>query len=153
MSTYTVAQNQQDVSVTVLVLDEANGVPYTGMTAATAGHVIWYQRGHDNAEVTDGGSAADHAAIGDAHTDWEFIHKGNGRYRVDFPDAAFADGVGTVEVGMSATGYSSVSAWSYRGEKQRRRVSEPPLAGADPAAQERLDYGNGALTDDCAYAW
>lgn len=54
---------------------------------------------------------------------------------------------------FAATGYSSVSAWSYRGEKQRRRVSEPPLAGADPAAQERLDYGNGALTDDCAYAW
>lgn len=105
----TVALNQQDVSVRIRVLDDSDGTPYTGMTAATTGHEIWYQRGYDNAAVTDGGSAADHAAIGDTHTDWEFIHINEGWYRVDIPDAAFLEGEGTVAIGMNATGYTGIT--------------------------------------------
>jgi hypothetical protein len=91
------------------MLDDTDGTPATGITAATSGHEIWYQRGFDNAAVTDSGSAADHAAIGDAHTDWEFIHIREGWYRVDFPDAAFLEGVGSVLCGMNATGFTGIS--------------------------------------------
>lgn len=109
MSKQVVALNQEDVSVRIRVLDDATGVPYTSMTAATTGHEIWYQRGFDLAAVTDSGSAADHSGIGDAHTDWEFIHIKDGWYRVDVPDAAFAEGVGSVLVGMSGTGYTGIT--------------------------------------------
>ena len=108
MGNSVVALNQTNVSLRIRVL-AADGTPYTGLTAATAGHEIWYQRGVDNSAVTDGGSAADHAAIGDAHTDWEFIHIREGWYRVDYPDAAFAEGVGSVVCGMNATGYTGIS--------------------------------------------
>jgi hypothetical protein len=109
MGKRTVALNQKDVSLRIRVLDDATGIPYEGMTDVTAGHRIWYQRGYDIAAVTDGGSANDHAGVGDAHTDWEFIHLIAGDYRVDFPDAAFLEDVGTVLCGMDATGYSCIA--------------------------------------------
>lgn len=109
MGNSVVAINQEDVSVRIRVLTNSDGTPYTGLTAASAGHEIWYQRGVDNAAVTDSGSAADHGAVTDAHTDWEFIHIRDGWYRVDVPDAAFAEGEDSVIIGMNATGYSGIS--------------------------------------------
>lgn len=104
----TVAINQTDVSLRIRVLD-ASGDPFTGLVAATTGHEIWYQRGPDGAVVTDGGSAADLSSVTDAHSDWGFTHIREGWYRVDFPDAAFAEGVGSVVCGMNATNYSGIS--------------------------------------------
>jgi hypothetical protein len=104
-----VALNQQDVSLRIRILTDTDGTPATGVTDATAGQEIWYQRGPNNTVVTDAGSAADHAAITDAHTDWEFIHIREGWYRVDFPDAAFLEGVGSVLCGINATGFTGIS--------------------------------------------
>lgn len=107
MSNKVVALNQQDVSVRIKMLD-ANGAPATGITAATAGHVIWYQRGERTAQVTDAAAANDLAAITSAHADWGFKEVGNGWYRVDFPDAAFLEGVGSVLLGMSTDAAKAV---------------------------------------------
>jgi hypothetical protein len=109
MGNKVVALNQQDVSVRIRVLTNSDGTPYTGLTSASTGLEIWYQRGPDSAAVTDSGSAADHGAVTDAHTDWEFIHIRDGFYRVDFPDAAFLEGVDSVLCGINATGYSGIS--------------------------------------------
>jgi len=109
MANNTVALNQQDVSIRIRVLDDSDGTPMTTLAAATTGHEIWYQRGPATAAVTDGGSAADLAGITSAHSDWAFDHIADGWYRVDFPDAAFAEGEGTVLCGMNATGYTGIS--------------------------------------------
>jgi hypothetical protein len=108
MGSRTVAINQENVSVKIRILDDTNGTPYTGMTAATSGHEIWYQRGDDVAVVTDSASAGDLSTITSAHSDWNFKHVTDGLYRVDYPDAAFAEGAGTVTLGMKATGYSCI---------------------------------------------
>lgn len=108
MTNQVVALNQKNVSVKVLVLDNATALPYDGLTAATTGHVIWYQRGFDIAAITDGGSAADMSDIGNAHVDWEFVLLYSGVYRVAIPDAAFIEGVGSVDCGMKATGYTCI---------------------------------------------
>lgn len=109
MANKVVALNQEDVSVHIRVLDDSDGTPYTAMTAATTGHEIWYQRGYDNAVVTDGGSAADLTLITDGHTDWNFLHVREGWYRVDMPNACFAEDASSVIIGMNATGYTGIS--------------------------------------------
>ena len=108
MSNQSVALNQNNVSIHLRCLNDSDGTPATGLLAADAGHEIWYQRGFDTAVVTDGGSAADLTLITDAHSDWGFIEVRVGLYRVDLPDAAYADGVGSVTAGMNATGISSI---------------------------------------------
>lgn len=109
MGNQTVAINQLNVSLRVRILDDTDGTPATGVVAATTGQEIWYQRGPNTAIVTDGGSAADLAGITTAHTDWRFIHIREGWYRVDLPDAAFIEGVGSVICGINATGFTGIS--------------------------------------------
>ena len=104
----TVAPNQINVFVRLRLLTDADGTPATGVVAATAGHVMWFHRAGAAAVVTDSGSAADMGALDDAHVDWEFLETREGRYWCAFPDLAFADGVGDVDIGMSATGISCV---------------------------------------------
>lgn len=109
MTKQVVALNQTDVSVRIKMLTNADGTPATGITDTSGGHVIAYQRGFDSALVTDGGSAADLAAITSAHSDWGLFEIGQGWYRVDFPDAAFAEGVGSTLCTMSTTAESAVA--------------------------------------------
>ena len=104
-----VALNQKNVSVRVRMLTDADGTPATGITDASAGHTISYQRGFDTALVADAGSAVDLALITSAHVDWGLFEIGEGWYRVCYPDAAFAEGVGSVLCTMSTTAESAIS--------------------------------------------
>lgn len=105
----TVALNQEDVDIEVVVLDESTGLPYDGLDDTASGLVLYYARGTDVARVTDGGSAADLASLGAAHSDWGFLSKGyGGKYRFCVPDAAFAEGEGQVDIGIEATGYTCI---------------------------------------------
>ena len=106
--TQSVAPDQKDVFVTVRMITDADGLPATGVVAATGGHLIEYRR-DAAAVVTDGGSAADLATLTTAHTDWEFLHIFDGYYTVAIPDAAFVKGVGNVLVNMRATNISGVA--------------------------------------------
>lgn len=140
MGNQVVALNQANVSLRIRMLDDTDGTPATGVVAATGGHEIWYQRGFDNAAVTDSTSAADMTLITDVHTDWEFIHIREGWYRVDFPDAAFAEGVGSVMCGMNATGFSGISVtvvieplYKYQGTASSVTATTTTFpAGTDP---------------------
>jgi len=103
-----VALDQKNVSVRIKMLTLSDGSNATGITAASAGHLIWYQHGVNVARVTDSTSAADLAAITSDHSDWGLFEVGSGVYRVDLPDAAFASGKGDVMIGMETTAETSV---------------------------------------------
>lgn len=109
MANKKVALDQENVFVRVRLLTDSTGVPDTGVNDATAGLEIWYHREGAAAAVTDGGSAADMSALDSSHVDWQFLHIRAGWYWVAIPDAAFAQGVGSVVVGMNATGISGIS--------------------------------------------
>lgn len=109
MGNKVVALNQTNVSVRMRILADSTGVPNTGVNNATTGFDIWYQRGENTAAVSGGASTADLAAITTAHTDWNFIHILDGWYRVDLPDAAFAEGVGSVICGIGADSFTGIS--------------------------------------------
>ncbi len=109
MARQVVALDQTNVSVRIRMLTDADGTPATGIDDTAAGHVISYQRGFDTAFVTDGGSAADLALITSVHSDWGFFEIGEGWYRVDYPDAAFLEGVGSTLCTMFTDAASAVS--------------------------------------------
>lgn len=99
----TVALNQINVFVRIRMRNLTTNNPATGINAASAGHETSYQRGENTAFVPDAGAAADLALITSAHSDWGFFEIGEGWYRVDYPDAAFLAGVGSVLCTMSTT--------------------------------------------------
>lgn len=90
-----------DNSVTIRILDSTDGTPETGVTAATSGLDLQYRReGAANTAITE----ADLTNLTDAHSDGGLKHIGNGYYRLDVPDAAFASGVSGVLVHGTVTG-------------------------------------------------
>jgi hypothetical protein len=107
--TQSVVQGQENVFVRVKCVTDSTGVPATGIVAATAGHVISYQRLNE-AVVTDATAAADASGLTAAHVDWEFDEIGGGMYQVAVPDAAWIAGAASCVVWMSATGISGVPA-------------------------------------------
>ena len=109
MANKTVALNQTNVSLRMRILADSTGVPNTGVNNSTTGFDIWYQRGENTAPVSGGVSTGDLSAVTDAHSDWDFIHINDGWYRVDFPDAAFAEGVDSVLCGIGADAFTGIS--------------------------------------------
>lgn len=97
-----------DQSVIVRIVDATDGTPETGVTSATSGLSIEYQRGTDGALVAI--SPSDLSDIEDAHSDGGILHIRDGYYRIDVPDAAFASGAEQVQVYVSATGMIGVAA-------------------------------------------
>jgi hypothetical protein len=67
----------------------------------TSGIDLWYRR-ESSALVSI--TEATLAALTTAHTDGGFLHIGNGEYRLDLPDAAFATGANHVDIGGTVTG-------------------------------------------------
>ena len=88
-------------SVYLRALDSGDGTPETGIAYNTSGISLWYRR--------DGAAAvtitpANLAALTTAWTSGGVKHVGEGVFRLDVPDAAFAAGAETVVIGGSATG-------------------------------------------------
>jgi hypothetical protein len=90
-----------DQSVIIRIIDSTDGTPETGVTSATGGLDLEYVR--DRSTVTNL-TETDLAAVDSAHSDGGMIHLGNGYYRIDVPDAAFASGVSGVLISGTATG-------------------------------------------------
>lgn len=93
-----------DVSVYLNIVDSSDGTPETGVTSATAGLSLQYVRNQAAAANISAGALSNLAAADSAHTDGGIYHVGDGVYRVDVRDAAFAAGVDTVEIIGTATG-------------------------------------------------
>lgn len=82
-------------------IDSTDGTPETGFAYNTAGIDLWYRReGGAVVSITE----ATLAAVDSAHSDGGVIHLGNGYFRLDAPDAAFATGANHVFFGGTATG-------------------------------------------------
>lgn len=96
-----VTKGATDRSVTLRIIDSTDGTPETGVVYNTTGIDLWYRReGAAKVSITE----ATLAALDTAHTDGGFLHIGDGEYRLDLPDAAFATGANYVDVGGTVTG-------------------------------------------------
>jgi len=89
-----------DRSVTIRIIDATDGSPETGVVYNTSGIDLWYRReGATKTSITE----ASLAALDTAHTDGGIIHIGDGYYRLDLPDAAWATGANHVMIGGAVT--------------------------------------------------
>lgn len=96
-----VRKGATDRSVTIRIIDSGDGTPETGVVYNTSGIDLWYRReGAAKTSITE----ATLSALTDAHSDGGFLHIGDGEYRLDLPDAAFASGANHVDVGGTVTG-------------------------------------------------
>jgi len=98
-----VKKGSTDRSVTIRIIDSADGTPETGVVFDSAGIDLWYRReGGLRIAITEADLAT--PALDDAHADGGFLHISDGEYRLDLPDAAFATGANYVDVGGTVTG-------------------------------------------------
>lgn len=96
-----VRKGSTDRSVTLRIIDSADGTPETGVVFNTGGIDLWYRReGAAKVSITE----VTLAALTTAHTDGGFLHIGDGYYRLDLPDAAYATGVNHFDFGGTVTG-------------------------------------------------
>lgn len=96
-----VTKGSTDRSVLLRIIDSTDGTPETGVVFNSSGIDLWYRReGAAKTSITE----ATLAALTTAHTDGGFLHVGDGYYRLDLPDAAFATGANYVDVGGAVTG-------------------------------------------------
>jgi hypothetical protein len=95
-----IKKGSTDRSVELYIVDDTDGTPELGVLFNTAGVDLNYRR-DGAAVVTD--TVVTLALLTTAHTDWGFKEIGNGRYRFDLPDAAFATGVPKVTIGGTFT--------------------------------------------------
>ncbi len=96
-----ITKGSTDRSVSLRIIDSTDGTPETGVVYNTSGIDLWYRReGAAKTSITE----ATLSALTDAHSDGGFLHVGDGVYRLDLPDAAFASGANYVDVGGTVTG-------------------------------------------------
>lgn len=96
-----VTKGTANQSITIRIVDSTDGTPETGVVWNTSGIDMQYRReGAVSTAITE----ATLAALTTAHTDGGFLHIGNGYYRLDVPDAAFATGVDGVLIHGTVTG-------------------------------------------------
>lgn len=90
-----------DRSVDLYIIDSTDGTPEVGVLWNTAGMDLKYRR--DLSAVVSI-TEATLAALTTAHTDGGFLEIGNGVYRLDVPDAAWATGADHVTIFGTVTG-------------------------------------------------
>ena len=96
-----VKKGSTDRSVSLRIIDSTDGTPETGVAYNTSGIDLWYRReGAAKVSITE----ATLAALTTAHADGGFLAVGDGVYRLDLPDAAFATGANYVDFGGTVTG-------------------------------------------------
>lgn len=98
-----VKKGTANVNVVVRIIDSSDGTPETGVVYNTAGIDMEYRReGAVSVDITEAVLAT--PALTDPHLDGGFLHIGNGYYRLDVADAAFASGVSGVLIHGTVTG-------------------------------------------------
>jgi hypothetical protein len=108
MFNYLIKAGTIDVSVTIRIIDATDGTPELGVVFNTAGIDLQYRReGAASTAITE----ATLAALTTAHSDGGFLHIGNGYYRLDVPDAAFAAGADGVLIHGIVTGMVVIGAY------------------------------------------
>ena len=96
-----IKKGSTDKSVYLRIIDSTDGTPETGVVFNTSGIDLWYRReGAAKTSITE----ATLAALTTVHTDGGFLHVGDGVYRLDMPDAAWATGANQVVICGTVTG-------------------------------------------------
>ena len=97
----TIQKGAVNQSIELYIIDSTDGTPETGVLWNAAGMDLKYRReGAAVVSVTE----ATLAALTTAHADGGFLEIGNGWYRFDLPDAAFATGADSVLIFGTVTG-------------------------------------------------
>lgn len=104
--TFQIKAGSTSRKVEVAVFDIATGLPYTTAAYNDAGISLWYRRGVAGAKTTITTSTQ---TVTGAYSSGGFVAVGNGRYRLDLPDAALASGVDEVEIGGGATAWHMIA--------------------------------------------
>jgi hypothetical protein len=100
-----VKKGATDRSVPLYAFDNTTGLAKADLAYNSSGVDLWYRReGAAKVSVTE----ATLAALTTAHTDGGFLAVGDGEYRLDLPDAAFATGANFVDYGGTFTGFQVV---------------------------------------------
>ncbi len=102
-----VKEGTLNVSVVIRIVDSTTLLPEVSVEHNTSGIDLWYRRDVDPgstplAKVSITEAAL--AALTTAHADGGIEHIGDGYYRLDLPDAAFAAGAIGVQIGGTVTG-------------------------------------------------
>lgn len=151
-----IKKGSTDRSVTLRIVDSTDGTPETGVVFNTSGIDLWYRReGAAKVSITE----ATLSALTDAHSDGGFLHIGDGYYRLDLPDAAFATGANHVDVGGTVTGMVVIGgrvkledvyiqsgikknqAWNNFPFKMLDASTGVPMTGLTVTATRRIDSG------------
>lgn len=98
-----VKKNATSRSVTIRIIDSTAGTPETGVVFNSAGIDLWYRR-EDEAVASITEADLTTPALTDTWETGGFLHIGDGEYRLDVPDAAFATGANHVDIGGTVTG-------------------------------------------------
>lgn len=100
MSMREIVKDSTSQSVVIRIIDSTDGTPETAVEHNTAGIDLWYRReGAIKQSITEVALAA----LNSAYASGGIEHIGDGYYRLDVPDAAFATGVNGVMVGGTVT--------------------------------------------------
>ncbi len=90
-----------DKSVDLYIIDSTDGTPETGVTYDESGIDLKYRR---EGAVVQSITEQTLASLSTAHADGGFLEIGNGSYRFDVPDAAWASGATKVTIFGTITG-------------------------------------------------
>lgn len=131
-----------DISVVVRLVDSVDGSPEVGVVAATAGLAFNYRREGGLLLAVSAGALSDLATLDAAHTDGGILHIGNGYYRLDVRDAAFAAGSDGVMVTGGATGMVCIGCYvQLVGYDPRTELTAAVLANLDATVSSRAATG------------
>lgn len=98
-----IKKGSTDRSVTLKICDSTTAEPETEILFNTTGINLWYRR-EGEAIVFINEASLPTPSLTDAHVDGGFLHIANGDYRLDLPDAAFADGANYLDFGGGVPG-------------------------------------------------
>ena len=84
-----IKKDSADISIDIYIIDATDGTPETGVVFDTAGMDLKYRR---ELSAVVNITEVTLAALTTAHADGGFLEIGNGSYRLDLPDLAFATG-------------------------------------------------------------
>jgi hypothetical protein len=136
-----VTKDSTSRSVTIRIIDATAGTPETGVVFDSLGIDLWYRReGGLKVSITEADLTT--PALDDAWESGGFLHIGDGEYRVDVPDAAFATGVEHVDIGGTVTGMVVIGG--------RVRLTDfdleiaPGAAGGAASTEQVSNIGSGA---------
>ena len=126
-----------NISVDIRIVDDTSGQPETGVVFNTSGIDLKFRReGAAVVVITEIDLTS--PALTDAHEDGGFLHIGDGYYRLDVPDAAFATGANGVLIFGTVTGMVVIGEYVQLVDYDpfdavRLGLTELPNAAADAA--------------------